>query len=67
MCCTGAQISTLPTAVRFHFMPTVISIVAGERHLAYERIAEKLRAHGASFEQTHRLNEKFLKLKWRYM
>jgi len=40
---------------------------SGERHLAYERIAEKLRQHGASFEQTHRLNEKFLKLKWRYM
>jgi len=40
---------------------------SGERHLAYERISEKLRQHGASFEQTHRLNEKFLKLKWRYM
>ncbi|KAI6218026.1 hypothetical protein M3Y99_01732000 [Aphelenchoides fujianensis] len=40
---------------------------SGERHLAYERIAVKLREHGASYEQTHRLNEKFLKLKWRWM
>ncbi|CAD5231586.1 unnamed protein product [Bursaphelenchus xylophilus] len=40
---------------------------SAERHMAYERIAEKLRRHGATYEQTHRLNEKFLKLKWRYM
>ncbi|KAI6186427.1 hypothetical protein M3Y98_00131500 [Aphelenchoides besseyi] len=40
---------------------------SSERHLAYERIAAKLREHGATYEQTHRLNEKFLKLKWRWM
>lgn len=31
------------------FIQLYSALFLGERHLAYERIAEKLRAHGASF------------------